>query len=379
MLKFTIIITIIVFLLFGSFFMYSNNNNNVNYVEIGVITTLDGNAGSFGLAMLDLLNLSFTDINNNGGISGMQVKLVVKNGGCSKNVSEKAARELVKKGIKIIVGGACSDETLGAVLVTEPNKIIFISPTSRSHEITNSGGFVFRDISSTKEYITFFTDYIFNFDGVRTVAVYNEYSAFTESLKSIFKKRFVELGGEIILDDSFIIGDGDIDFTIFLDNLNNSREDIEGLYLNFQSEFSANAFLFAYRKYNFTFQIYNDEMFAYNSIYKKNKLVLNGTKLIVNDLPGEINKLNILSQKFKDFYKWDYVDENNFIYSAASYDLPYILKESIEDGNCDFSDTICIRDNLYGLENFTGFSGNISFDEFGDISLPYKIKVLGME
>ena len=46
--------------------------------------------------------------------------------------------------VKVIIGGVCSGETLGAAPITEAGKVILISPSATSPDITKAGDFVFR-------------------------------------------------------------------------------------------------------------------------------------------------------------------------------------------------------------------------------------------
>ena len=42
----------------------------------------------------------------------------------------------------------------------------------------------------------------------------------------------------------------------------------------------------------------------------------------------------------------------------------------------DPEDTICLRDELYKVENYSGLSGIISFDENGDVIKPTAIRTV---
>ena len=50
--------------------------------------------------------------------------------------------------VKVILGGICSGETLAAAPITEAAKVILLSPSATSPDITNAGDYVFRTIPS---------------------------------------------------------------------------------------------------------------------------------------------------------------------------------------------------------------------------------------
>ncbi|MBW2990882.1 ABC transporter substrate-binding protein, partial [Candidatus Woesearchaeota archaeon] len=79
-------------------------------------------------------------------------------------------------------------------------------------------------------------------------------------------------------------------------------------------------------------------------------------------------------QEYLRKYKEKYGDISEYR-AANAYDAVYIIALMIEKCGSE-RNTECIRDELYKVENYPGVSGNITFDENGDVIKPTMIKTI---
>ncbi|MBI3032786.1 ABC transporter substrate-binding protein [Candidatus Woesearchaeota archaeon] len=63
-------------------------------------------------------------------------------------------------------------------------------------------------------------------------------------------------------------------------------------------------------------------------------------------------------------------------YAAYGYDATMVIADALKQ--CEQNDTltICIRDYLYHIKNYEGVTGNISFDEYGEVIQPLTVKTV---
>ena len=102
-------------------------------IMIGFIGPLTGDAAAYGEPERDVVALAVEEINAAGGINGRQISVIYEDGKCDGTASASAAQKLVNVDkVKVIIGGFCSGETLGAAPIAEQNKVILISPSSTS-------------------------------------------------------------------------------------------------------------------------------------------------------------------------------------------------------------------------------------------------------
>src|SRR5690625_2847824 len=92
-----------------------NNNSSNNSggddgepIVIGVPQPITGPSAAEGQDMVNGAELAVKHINDNGGILGREVKMIVEDLACDPQVAVTAANKLVKENVDAIVGHYCS-------------------------------------------------------------------------------------------------------------------------------------------------------------------------------------------------------------------------------------------------------------------------------
>ena len=131
--------------------------------KIGVMFPLTGDAAIYGMPAQMSAKIAVEEINSKGGVNGRKLELIYEDSKCNPKDGNAAAQKLVNiDKVKVIIGGYCSGETLGAAPITESNEVILISPSSSSPDITKAGDFVFRLAPSDAFAGVVASDYAFN-------------------------------------------------------------------------------------------------------------------------------------------------------------------------------------------------------------------------
>ena len=163
--------------------------------KIGVMLPLTGDAAAVGLPEQRGVKIAIDEMNAKGGINGRKLEAIYEDSKCNPKDGNAAAQKLVNiDKVKVIIGGTCSGETLGASPITEANKVILISPSATSPDITKSGDFVFRLAPSDAYAGVVASDYAFKELNAKKAAVVSESTDYAQGLRRVFKENFAKLG-----------------------------------------------------------------------------------------------------------------------------------------------------------------------------------------
>jgi len=134
--------------------------------------------------------------------AGFPIGWVVVDSKSNPNTGADAARELIEIGdIQVIIGAAASSSTIAvAEQVAIPNQIPLISYASTSPEITTLADqdFVFRTVPSDASQGIVLADVAYNDKGYRNLSILYIENAYGKGLKDVFKDNFEALGGKVV-------------------------------------------------------------------------------------------------------------------------------------------------------------------------------------
>lgn len=178
-------------------------------IVIGQFSPLTGANASFGESVDRGVRLAVGERNAAGGIKGKTVSLVVEDTesrpqNAAGAVSKMAAREE----IIAIIGEVASARTLAGAPIAQSNAIPMITPASTNHRVTEVGNYIFRvsylDQFQGRSLAGFVHEKLGLKRGAILRDVRDEYST---GLAGYFAERFAELGGQIIMEQTYVEGD----------------------------------------------------------------------------------------------------------------------------------------------------------------------------
>ncbi len=116
---------------------------------LGVAGAQSGDLASYGLPSVNAAKLVAKEINAKGGVNGMQVEVLPMDDQCKPELATNAATKLVSEKVGIVIGHICSGATKAALPIYKDAKVIVMSPSATSTELTQSGSYpnFFRTIS----------------------------------------------------------------------------------------------------------------------------------------------------------------------------------------------------------------------------------------
>lgn len=325
-------------------------------ITIGALLPLSGPAEAYGTPIQWVINYAVKNINDAGGIGGKPLKVEFDDGGCKQEPSTKAMTNLVTiKGVKVVIGGICSSETLAAAPIAEQNKVVVLSPASSDPELTKAGDFIFRNYPSDAQQGQMFADYA-NKKGWKKVGAFVEIKSYTEGIADVFQKGYLALGGETITEKFETEA---TDMRTQITKLQGAKVDA---YLIFtQAPAEADVLLKQLQEAGVKGPfLLNDVPMGDSKLVAKYKDYLEGaigTSVAYDTANPDLAKM-------KEAYKAAQGKDLPFLYvMTPAYDAVYIIKEAMEKVG---EDPVKIKEYLYTVKGRRGLAGTLSFDTNGD-------------
>lgn len=328
-------------------------------IKIGVILPLTGELASYGEGVKNAINLAveqseFKD----------EIQIIVEDDhSCLSPNAVSAVQKLINLDkVEGIIGSLCTGSTLAITPIAEENKIIVISPSSTGKNLTEAGEYVFRTIASDADKSIAVANYAYNKGFRKAVLLFDSTQDALVSQKDDVKLAFKNLGGEIIIEESFATSDRD--FRSQLNKIKNIDEDII-----FVSAIPEALGIILKQAENLEL----DTQFVSTETSAGTKELVDIAGLSAEGLifPFATTPDNLEYNKFIEDYKTKYGVEPT-AYAAEGYDAAMLLIKALfaSDGTAE-----SIKDELFKVgKNYYGASGLITFDQNGDVQKPMVIR-----
>ena len=332
--------------------------------KVGVMLPLTGDGAAYGLPIQKSIKIALDEVNAKGGVNGRMLEPVYEDSKCNPKDGNAAAQKLVNVDkVKVIIGGVCSGETMGAAPITEANKVILISPSATSPDITKVGDFVFRVAPSDAYAGTVAAQYAYNELSARKAAIIAETTDYTQGLAKVFMEQFTKLGGEVVADERY--NPEDTDFRTQVTKVKPTEPDV--IYILPQAPAKGILLIKQIKESGLNTQLLTAEVLIGRNIVAENGADMEGLIGIEQKFDEKNSKAASLLAKYKQQAKEDAPFPG---YMSGAYDIVYLLSDAIAKNGYDSEK---IRDYLYNVEDYDGAVGKITLDENGDPTMEYSI------
>lgn len=180
-------------------------------IVIGHFASMTGSTAHFGQDTDRGIRMAFEEANAKGGVLGKKLKLVtLDDRGDSAEAANAVTRLIDVEKVTAVLGEVQSSLSLAGGRVAQRRKIPMISPTSTNPKVTEVGDYIFRvcfiDPFQGKVMATFARQNL----KLEKVAILKDVkSDYSIGLADAFRKSFTELGGTIVMEQSYSAGDTD--------------------------------------------------------------------------------------------------------------------------------------------------------------------------
>ena len=181
-------------------------------IKIGVIYNLTGGQASLDTPSYNGAKLAVREVNAAGGVLGRQIELIFQDGKTDPAVIRDIATQLIEtEKVVAMMGFSDSDMTLAAAPIAAQAGVVFVTSGATSPKLPDQvPGYLFLAAFGDNVQAAAGAEYAFNSLSYENVyLLYDQGAEYTTLLNKYFKERFGELGGTIILEDSYQTGDKD--------------------------------------------------------------------------------------------------------------------------------------------------------------------------
>lgn len=201
--------------------------NQPQPVKIGFVGTLTGRGADYGMSGRNGVLLAVEEMNNNGGLNGKPVELLVRDDAQDTQAAIRAIEELAAEKVDAVIGGMTSGMTLAMWPVANRLQVVLVSPTATADELVGHDDWLFRLSSPTSVHAKRDADFHFEKKGRRRIAVAYEKTSnrlYTEGYLKDFSTVFTTRGGVITRTIAFDAG-VDTDLNMIIKKLLESKPD----------------------------------------------------------------------------------------------------------------------------------------------------------
>ena len=347
------------------FFYGCGNNQKSQTIKIGAILPLSGDVAVYGKSLQNGMDLAWAEYLKNNP-NGMKIEVIYEDSKADPKLAVNSIQKLTSiDKCNIVLGGFSSSEVLSIAPIAEKNKIVLISPTASSPNITNAGDYIFRTTPSDNFDGEIMAKFAYNELHLRNIALIFANNNYGQGISKVFVSKFIKLGGKISIQKSFESGVND--FKTQLTAIKETKP--EGLYIVAASEIG----LILKQKSELNLGDIKTFTVGLAESPKVIEIAGEAANNVFYSYPSY--QVNSDDKEIKDFvsnFKLKYNSDPDVL-AAYGYDLMNITLTVLKD---NYESSEKIRDALYGLKNFYGVTGQTSFDINGDVTKTAGIKVI---
>lgn len=174
-------------------------------IRVGFVAQLTGVQAGLGVEERNGVQLAVEEINAKGGIGGRSIELVVRDDLGTPEGARAADQELIAAGVVAIIGHATSAQTLAGMAVTDPARVVMLSPSATTPELSGMEDYFFRVSNSLSDRAHALARRIYQGRNITRIAVIcdTDNSAYSKAFLKAFGQKYHSLGGELVAEVDF--------------------------------------------------------------------------------------------------------------------------------------------------------------------------------
>ena len=342
------------------------SEEDANVIKIGFIGPLTGDNANYGIRCSNAARLAINEINEAGGINGMQLQLIAED---SQGAVDRAISSYEKlaytDNVVAIIGPVFTSPALAVAQRCYEDGIVMITPSATHKDVTSVGNWVYRTVPSDSLQSEVAAHYFYEVLGYRSIACLYAMNDYSQGLAEGVEEIFTALGGTITSMQTCMVGDRD--FRTQLGEIRSTNP--EAIYIpNYTVEDAQ--ILEQASQLGMSIPFLSSDGFSDPEIYN---LAGDFTEGVIYVGPAQAEASTLLSD-FQDAYSAAYNGDAPDSFATNSYDAMYILRDAVtrvfENGGA-LSDIDAFRsmvnDEMKATDDFQGANGTINFAANGDM------------
>ncbi|MCV6638952.1 ABC transporter substrate-binding protein [Candidatus Albibeggiatoa sp. nov. NOAA] len=324
-------------------------------IYIGFVGEITGRHSTENVAARNGIELAVDLINEQGGIHGKSIKLIIKNDKGDPELAQQVDTELINQGVVAIIGHMASQPTIAALPQINYSQTILFSPTVA--RLAGQKDYFFRAAPSIQQEAKAFPHYLYHDLGIRELVgiIDTNNRDYTEALWGDIYQDFRKLGGEI-KHSLYILHD---DLKTFIAESGLDRLQPEAIM--FLSSANDVALLAQFARQQGIQSQFFAPVSAHNQdlILKGGRAVENMQVLSIYNPNNPYHNFQLFSQQYQKRYR-----QNPSYGAAYGFETVTILAHALRQTH---GQSQGLPQALLGIKKLPAIQGNISIDAYGDI------------
>jgi branched-chain amino acid transport system substrate-binding protein len=354
-------------LLIGITTFYFLNCTGEKPIRVGFVAQLTGVQAELGVQERNGVQLAVEEINAAGGVAGRSIELIVRDDQGSPEGAQAADRELIKTGVVAILGHATSGQTIAGLAVTDPARVVMLSPTATTPELSGKEDYFFRVAFSLEDRAQAYAQHVYQGRHItRFAVVYDrDNTAYSKAFLQAFAHKYQSLGGTIVAKADFS-SRAQPNFGPLMAALRAGKP--EGLLIIAADMDTAliaqRARLLGWLLPLFATAWAQTETLIHNGGQAVEGMEIELTNSSSNRSPGYIN--------FETRYRSRFGKDPSFG-AVLSYEAAVVLAAALQKTGGQAEG---LAQALVGIKKFKGVNDTFSFNKYGDVSRPFYLGMI---
>ena len=366
--KLWIVIGVVVVVALAIVLIVTQTKKEPEEIKIGVIAPFSGPAGMWGEQLRKGIELALSELNTN---EKKLIHLIYEDSEADPRKAVSALQKLIAANkIQVVIGPLSSTEVLATAPIAEKSKVVLLTPTAPHKDITKAGDYIFRIYPSDEKRSITLSDYTIKELHANRVGIIFRGDEFGLAVKEEYVRRLKNMGFN---EDSLRMESyepGTSDFRTVISKIKNLNPQVV-LIVGHSRELG----FIVKQAYEMDFkpQFLSTADFENPEVLKIAGKAAEG--VIYGSIVFNTQSSNAIVKSFREKYqKLFNTTEEPGIVTALSYDAFRIIYHAIKLAPSPSSDNI--QQMLYKIKEFPGVTGNITFDENGDVTKTWGLKIV---
>lgn len=332
-------------------------------IQVGFTADLSGKDGNNSVQLRNGVQMAVDEINQQGGIGGRAVELVVKDDGGTPEGARQAQEQLNEAGVAAVIGHFTSNQTIEGLRVAAAQGRLLLSATAATHELSGQKDLFFRTVPATDAMGRTFGRYLVEQRGINVLAIIfdQDNQTYCEGWLQSVEPVLLGQGGEI--HEVTFSARSSPDYTPLVAELLVSEPD--GMLIiaspGVTAVIAQEVRLAGWQGPLFTTGWAQSEDLIYNG-----GSAVEGMEMLISI---NLNDPSDPLENFKAQYESRFGQAPNFA-AVEGYETMLVLSQALKETGGAAQG---LGDALLEFASFTGLTGPIEMDEFGDAYRPMYI------
>lgn len=344
--------------------------------KIGCTGPLTGEAAIYGSAVKAGAEIAVEEINENGGINGMQIEFSCMDDVSDGETAVNAYNNLMDWGMQVLVGPVTTGPALSVSENAYTDRVFTLTPSASSTDVTNGKDNVFQVCFTDPAQGTEAAEYMLeNHADSKIAAIYKNDDAYSQGIFDAFKSVLADGGVELVYEGTFTT-DTSTDFSVQLAAAQAAGADVLFLPMYYQP---ASVILAQAKAANYSPLFFGvDGMDGILTLDGFDTALAEGVKVLS---PFSADETDDATVSFVEKYK-EKTGETPNQFAADAYDCIYAIKAAYEAAaeaglSMDTTEELCdalvatFTDPDFSVDGLTG--SGMTWGENGQVSKSPKV------